>query len=96
MIETISKTIREVDAIATSIASAVEEQGAATQEIVRNIQYAGSSSMDVGRTIVHVSKAAEGSTQSSQDVLHSARSLSDHAKILRDEVHNFLQRVRAA
>ena len=96
VIETISKTIREVDAIATSIASAVEEQGAATQEIVRNIQYAGSSSMDVGRTIVHVSKAAEGSTQSSQDVLHSARSLSDHAKILRDEVHNFLQRVRAA
>lgn len=96
VIETISKTIREVDAIATSIASAVEEQGAATQEIVRNIQYAGSSAQDVGRTIVHVSKAAEGSTQSSQEVLHSARSLSEHASLLRDEVQNFLQRVRAA
>ncbi len=96
VIETISKTIREVDAIATSIASAVEEQGAATQDIVRNIQYAGSSAQDVGRTIVRVREAAEGSTQASNDVLVSARGLTQHAHTLRSEVDKFLSRVRAA
>ncbi len=36
-IETITALIREIDVVATSIAAAVEQQGAATQEIVRNV-----------------------------------------------------------
>ena len=36
-IEGISKTINEISAIGTTISAAVEEQGAATQEISRNV-----------------------------------------------------------
>ena len=36
----IAGVIRELDEISTAIAAAVEEQGAATQEIARNVQEA--------------------------------------------------------
>ena len=48
-IEGIGKTITEVNEIATVIASAVEEQGAATQEIARNVQEAAKGTQEVNR-----------------------------------------------
>ena len=36
----ITRRIQEISAVATSIAAAVEQQGAATQEIVRNVSQA--------------------------------------------------------
>src|SRR3546814_3958352 len=41
-IQSIGGTIRQIDEIAATIASAVDEQGAATQEIARNVQEARS------------------------------------------------------
>ena len=42
----------------TTIASAVEEQGAATQEIARNVQQASAGTAEVSSNIVNVTKAA--------------------------------------
>ena len=55
--------------IATSVASAVEEQGAATAEIARNIQQAAAGTQDVSSHIVGVSAAADESGKTAEDVL---------------------------
>jgi methyl-accepting chemotaxis protein len=44
--------------IASTIASAVEEQGAATQEISRNVQQAAQGTMQVSSNIVDVQRGA--------------------------------------
>src|SRR6185503_11951280 len=46
-IQSINVTIAEINEIASSIASAVEEQSAATQEIARNVQNAAVGTKDI-------------------------------------------------
>ena len=53
----IGKTIAEINQIATAIASAVEEQGAATQEIARNVQQAAQGTHEVSANIGGVTAA---------------------------------------
>ncbi|MBL4667534.1 MAG: hypothetical protein JKY04_09160, partial [Sneathiella sp.] len=50
--------IGRISEIATSIASAVEEQGAATGEISRNVQQAAQSTQEVSQNIDSVNSAA--------------------------------------
>ena len=57
-IEKIRGIIGEVNDIATTISSAVEEQGVSTQEIARNVQQAAKGTQDVNDNIESVSKAA--------------------------------------
>ncbi len=57
-IDGIGGTIRQLNEIATTIASAVEEQGAATQEIARNVQQASAGTQEVSANIGGVSQAA--------------------------------------
>ena len=54
----IGQTIGRISEIATTIASAVEEQGAATQEIARNVQQASAGTNEVSSNIVNVTQAA--------------------------------------
>jgi methyl-accepting chemotaxis protein len=92
----IAKTIHEADDIAASIASAVEEQGAATQEIARNIAQASTGSAEVAKNIVGVQQSAESSSAAAAQVLGAARGLSHQAEALRGEVDKFVRKVRAA
>lgn len=57
-IEGIGNTISQISEIAATIASAVEEQGAATQEIARNVEQASSGTKEVTSHITDVSQAA--------------------------------------
>jgi methyl-accepting chemotaxis protein len=57
-IRNISSTISEINDVTTAIAAAVEEQGAATREIARNIQHAAGGTSDVSSNIVGVSNAS--------------------------------------
>ncbi|MEP3068673.1 MAG: PAS domain-containing methyl-accepting chemotaxis protein [Parvibaculum sp.] len=77
----IAKIISKVDEIGTSISSAVEEQSAATQEVSVNIS--------------GVSQATEESGTSTANVLSYARSLSEQAGGLNEQVDRFLDKVRA-
>jgi methyl-accepting chemotaxis protein len=95
-IGTITGLIREIDTVATSIASAVEQQGAATQEIVRNVSQASIGTSAVTGTIAGVAQASESTGEAATHVLASASALSRQSEHLSAEVHRFLATVRAA
>ncbi len=95
-IQLIGKTIGEVNEIATTIASAVEEQGAATQEISRNVQQAAKGTQEVSANITNVTQAAGETGTAATQVLRAAGDLSKHAETLRQQVDGFLSKVRAA
>ncbi|WP_084462562.1 methyl-accepting chemotaxis protein [Oceanibaculum pacificum] len=95
-IKDIAEVISESNEIASSIASAVEQQDAATQEIARNVQQASAGTSEVSGAIVQVSQAASEGGSAASQVLSSAQELSRSAANLRDEVTNFVAKVRAA
>ncbi|MGY2049382.1 methyl-accepting chemotaxis protein [Methylobacterium sp. JK268] len=92
----ITGRIREISAVATSIAAAVEQQGAATQEIVRNVSHAATGTGEVTGTIAGVAGAAEETGAAAGQVLVAASELSRQSEHLAAEVSCFLTTVRAA
>jgi methyl-accepting chemotaxis protein len=95
-IKEISGTIGRISEISSTIASAVEEQGAATQEISRNVQQAAAGTTQVASNITDVQRGANETGSASSQVLGSAQSLSLESNRLKLEVGNFLTTVRAA
>jgi methyl-accepting chemotaxis protein len=95
-IEGITKTIVEINEIATTIASAVEEQGAATQEIARNVQQASAGTAEVSSNISGVTKAASDTGSAANQVRLSATDLAKQGDTLRQEIDRFLASIRAA
>jgi methyl-accepting chemotaxis protein len=95
-IQSISRTILEVNQISTSIAAAVEQQAAATQEITRNVQQAAGGTQDVSNNINGVSTAVEEAGTAASQVRTAADHLAEQAGALRGEVDQFLSTVRAA
>ncbi len=95
-IGTITARIREIDSVVTSIAAAVTQQGAATQEIVRNVSQASVGTSAVTGTISTVAQASESTGMAANRVLNSASDLSRQSEHLSEEVHRFLETVRAA
>lgn len=95
-ISSITQLIGDVDEIATAIAAAVEEQGAATQEIAENANRAGTGTGEVAHNIADVQTNTEQSSKAATHVLNAARDLSHQSQQLRGEVENFLKEVRAA
>ena len=95
-IKEIGNTIGKMSEIASTIASAVEEQGAATQEISRNVQQAAQGTMQVTSNITDVQRGASETGSASSQVLSAAQSLSSDSSRLKAEVGKFLSSVRAA
>jgi len=92
----ISEVIRRMDEIAGAVASAVEEQGAATQEISRNVQEASTGTSEVSSNIIEVTTAASETGSSAGSVLTAANDLSSQAASLKTSVEKFLSTIRAA
>ncbi|CAN7610646.1 HAMP domain-containing methyl-accepting chemotaxis protein [Bradyrhizobium sp. LjRoot220] len=95
-IKEIGDTIGRMSEIASAIAAAVEEQGAATQEIARNVQQAAHGTQQVSANIADVQQGASETGSASSQVLAAARSLSGESSRLKREVGQFLSSVRAA
>jgi methyl-accepting chemotaxis protein len=95
-IKAIGDTIRRVSQIAAAIAAAVEEQGAATQEIARNVSQAAQGTSHVATDIAGVSQGASETGSASSQVLASAQQLAGESSRLKLEVDKFLSTVRAA
>ena len=74
----------------------MEQQGAATQEIVRNVGQASTGTSEVTNNIAGVASAAEETGAAASQVLHSASDLSQQAERLNTEMSRFLATVRAA
>ncbi|HEY4164419.1 MAG TPA: methyl-accepting chemotaxis protein [Dongiaceae bacterium] len=94
-IEAITRTIGRVNEISTSIASAVEEQGAATQEISRNVQQAAQGTTEVSSNITGVTRAAQDTGAAASQVLGAATELGKNGALLKTQVDQFLRTVRA-
>ncbi|OHV17150.1 methyl-accepting chemotaxis protein [Methylorubrum extorquens] len=92
----ITSRIREINNVAAGIAAAVEQQGAATQEIVRNVAQASSGTAEVTRNISGVAQASEETGIAASRVLTSSAELSRQSEHLSAEVQRFLATVRAA
>jgi len=96
-IREISTTIEKFSEISSAIAAAVEEQGAATHEISRNVQQAAAhGTQQVSANITDVQRGAVETGSASGQVLSSANSLAGDGNRLKHEVGKFLQAVRAA
>ncbi len=95
-IKEISGTIEKLSEISSTIAAAVEEQGAATQEISRNVQQAAEGTQQVSSNITDVQRGASETGSASSQVLSAAQTLSSDSNRLKLEVDKFLDSVRAA
>ncbi|MGV2978190.1 methyl-accepting chemotaxis protein [Roseibium alexandrii] len=93
-ISSVTEIINNMNEIASSIASSVEEQGAATQEIATNATEASRSTVEVTTSIESVASAAENTRDTAGNVESSAQQLEQNATMLRDQVANFLSEVR--
>ncbi len=92
----IGGTIVRINEIATTIASAVEQQGAATAEIANNAQQVSQGTREVSSNIVNVTQAASETGAAAEQMLSSASELAKQGETLREKVDVFVARVRAA
>ncbi|QOZ72693.1 methyl-accepting chemotaxis protein [Bradyrhizobium arachidis] len=95
-IQGIGRIIGEINDVTTTIAAAVEEQGAATREIARNIQHAAGGTSEVSSNIVGVSTASAEAGAAAGEVLSASDALRREADMLRGEIDAFLNNMRAA
>ncbi len=95
-IKGIGETITTINEIASSIASAVEEQGAATSEISRNVQETAKGTQEVSDNITGVTQAAAETGTAANQVLGTAEEMAQQSTTLREQVETFLTQIRAA
>lgn len=95
-IQQIGKTIGKISEISTSVASAVDEQRAATQEIARNVQEAAKGTQEVSSNIAGVSQAASATGSAATQLLTTSDELTRQSDVLGQQVQTFLEKARAA
>lgn len=95
-IKNINLTIMHMSDISTRIACAVEEQGAATRKISRNVIEASSGTKEVSSNIISVSKAANQTRREANETLLAANNLENQSDKLSREVKHLITNVRKA
>ncbi|HLL26968.1 MAG TPA: Cache 3/Cache 2 fusion domain-containing protein [Xanthobacteraceae bacterium] len=92
----ISDTIGTMDRIAVAIATAVEEQNAATMEIARGVGSAKSEAESARASITEVEGVASETNRASAAVSMAADAMAFELRVLDEEVKAFLTRMQAA
>ncbi|MDC7694203.1 methyl-accepting chemotaxis protein [Asticcacaulis sp. DXS10W] len=95
-IENISATIQALNDSSATIASAVQQQGGATHEIVHSVTRASAGASEVSSNISGVARMAEETGQGASQVLSASSELAQQAERLQGQVHAFLAQVRSA
>ncbi len=95
-IRDIAGTIGKIDQITVLIASAVEEQGAATQEIARNVGESARGTQLITMNIAGVTHATDETGVAAGNVLDAANELGMQGEHLRRDIADFLAKIRAA
>jgi methyl-accepting chemotaxis protein len=95
-IKNIGGIIGEVNEVATAIAAAVQQQGAATQEITRSTQFAAQGTKNVSDNITGVKADADAAAAAAEDVKHASQTLETQSQQLGNQVTQFLGKIRAA
>jgi methyl-accepting chemotaxis protein len=95
-IKRIGGIIGEVNEVATTIAAAVQEQGAATQEITRSTQYAAQGTRNVSENMTGVKADADDAAAAAENVRQASETLESQSQHLGRQVTDFLANIRAA
>jgi len=93
-IRDIGTTIASMDGITATIAAAIEEQGAVTNEIARNIDNAASGTQEVYTNISEVTVSIRETDRAAKEVLQAVEVMRREAASLRAEVDRFLAGIR--
>ena len=91
----IGTTIARIHEISTAIAAAVEEQGAATNEIARNVAQASAGTSEVTSNIAHVNDVARETGESANHVLAATGELNSQSNRLKGVIESFLHEMQA-
>lgn len=94
-INAVTQMINTIDEMASGIASAVEEQNAATGEIAMNVETTATATRNVSQRIEFVAKAAEQTSSLSQELHAVAQDLENESNTMKQEVDNFLAELRS-
>jgi methyl-accepting chemotaxis protein len=95
-IKNIGGTIGAMNEIATTIATAVEQQSSATQEITRNVQATASGTEQMTSSIGGTTRAAGEVGIAAGRVVTLADDVGVQTETLRSNVETFLARIRVA
>jgi methyl-accepting chemotaxis protein len=96
IISSVRNAIKQVNESATAIAAAVEEQSAATGEIVNNMNTASKGVEQINAGIFSIKGGTDSTTAATAQVRDAAGMLSRQAERMDVEVKQFLQNIRAA
>jgi methyl-accepting chemotaxis protein len=88
-IATIGAVINQISDISSTIATAVEEQSATTNEMSRNVTEAAKGSTEITQNIAGVSQAAQGTSSSAHESMRAAHQLAEMSTQLRGLVEQF-------
>jgi methyl-accepting chemotaxis protein len=92
----IAGAVQRMEEVTGAIAAAVEQQGAATQEIARNAAEAASGTTAATATIARLTEEIAAGRDSIAALRQAARSVGGQGVALRGEVAGFTQQLRAA
>ena len=95
-IEQIARMISEMDQVAATMAAAVDQQRAATQEIAGNVSRAAAGTQEVAGSITGVSKAANTAGTAADELQGVARQLASEAVKLENAMSVLVAQGRAA
>jgi len=95
-IDTIQHKIGEVEQISAIIAAAVQEQGASTQEIARNVRSAASGTAEMSTYVENVATAVAETSTNLESVVELARELEDLTATVNARVVAFTKTLQAA
>ncbi|MGH9615015.1 MAG: methyl-accepting chemotaxis protein [Bryobacteraceae bacterium] len=88
-IATIGSVINHINDISTTIATAVEEQSATTNEMSRNVMEAARGSREISENITGVAQAAQGTSSRAQESMKAAQALAQMSTRLNHLVEQF-------
>lgn len=95
-LRTVSTEIQQIEATAIAIASAVDQQSVAGQDLARSIDRAARNSENVGQHVREVRENALRTGSAASQVLNSAGELERQASTLRSQVDSFMTKIRSS
>ncbi|HCO46731.1 MAG TPA: methyl-accepting chemotaxis receptor/sensory transducer [Erythrobacter sp.] len=93
-LRSIAGQIKELESTATSIASAVDQQSVAGQDLARSIDLAARSTDEVSAHIDQFRETSIATGSAASQVLNSASELEGQAGALKSSVEEFLNHIR--
>jgi aerotaxis receptor len=92
----IGQTVHAIEEATAGVAAAIEEQAATVQEIVRNVTEAATGASAVSAAVETVREVAARTDDGAREVADAAGQLAHGASTLRQQVEDFLGRLRVA